>query len=149
MDESEQPGSFKVKDKRRFTSEGEAKQDGPNAAGTAGEGAAAQEEVSSQRAGGPDSQAETKAEKEQAAPPPPLDFSALILSLANTALFQLGFVKSPDGSEIKKDLEGARQTIDLIAMLEEKTRGNVTEKEANILSETLFQLRMAFVEAAK
>ena len=50
---------------------------------------------------------------------------------------------------MKPDLEGARQTIDLIAILEQKTKGNLTEEEKKLVNETLFQLRMAFVEVSK
>ncbi len=71
------------------------------------------------------------------------------MSLANTALFQLGLIKIPGSEEPEKDLHGARQTIDLVALLEEKTKGNLTEQEAKILKETLFQLRMAYVESSK
>jgi hypothetical protein len=71
------------------------------------------------------------------------------LSLANTALYQLGFIKVSESEEVQKDLPGARQIIDIVAMLEEKTRGNLTDQEKKIITETLFQLRMAFVEASK
>ncbi|MBI5251916.1 MAG: DUF1844 domain-containing protein [Desulfomonile tiedjei] len=88
----------------------------------------------------------SEAEKEEAYRP--MDFNSLVLSLANTALFQLGLIKVPD-AESAKDVAGARQTIDLLALIQDKTRGNLTEQEEKILKETLFQLRMAFVEAAK
>jgi hypothetical protein len=77
-----------------------------------------------------------------------VDFPSFVLSLANSALFQLGLVKGPDG-EANKDTQAARQLIDIIAMLEQKTKGNLTEEEAKLVSETLFQLRMAYVEATK
>ena len=79
---------------------------------------------------------------------PPVEFSGFVLSLANSALFHMGFLKLQD-SEVQKDLPAARQTIDLMALLEEKTKGNLTEQEQKTLKETLFQLRMAFVEASK
>jgi hypothetical protein len=139
MDEElESKEGFKVTDKRRFTTEGGTKdtaetQEKPEAKEPP------QEET-------PDARTETKS---KASPPPPMDFSMFVLSMANTALFQLGFIKDPEAGEPKKDLQGARQTIDLIAILEEKTRGNLNDQEAKIIKEALFQLRMAFVEASK
>jgi hypothetical protein len=136
MDESEQEQEFKVTDKRRFTPEGESK----------GQEAAEKKEPTREetRANGV---AEEHAEREE--PPRPLDFTGFVVSLSHTVLFQLGLIKIPGGEEPKKDLRGARQTIDLLALLEEKTRGNLTEQEAKILKESLFQLRMAFVESSK
>lgn len=143
MEESEETAAFKVSDKRRFAAGGEAK----------GEPEAAEEEPLREEAADTrvaeeaGRQTAEKADSERE-PLPPMDFTHFVLSLANTALFQLGLIKGPE-SESQKDLAGARQTIDLIAMLGEKTRGNLTDQENKILSETLFQLRMAYVESAK
>jgi len=142
MEESGQD-SFKIRDKRRFTAEGEIKpqpDEEPR-----------DKVVKEKSQPKPEAKEKSKAEetsRSEKEPPRPLDFSGFILSLANTALFQLGLLRMPD-AEPKKDLPSARQTIDLIALLEEKTRGNLTEQEQKIITETLFQLRMAFVEAAK
>lgn len=148
MEESEHNEGFRVVDKRRFTSEGESKENEPRQQESpAAEGE--KEHMKPQRA---ETQQESKAEEVGRAgrqqPPPPMDFSLFVLSLANTALFQLGLVKMPDSKEVK-DISGARQTIDILAILEEKTRGNLTDQEKTLLSETLFQLRMAFVEATR
>jgi hypothetical protein len=142
MDEQEQTEGFKVTDKRRFSSEGE----------TRGEDEAQPDSAQEQpveTATDSGAAERSKQEDEKAAPPPSLDFATFILSLANTALFQLGLVRAGEQGEPQKDLQGARQTIDLIALMEEKTRGNLTEQESAVLSETLYQLRMAFVEASK
>ena len=138
MEEPESKEEFKVTDRRRFTSEGATKE--AEDAQEKAQEAAPQEEP-------PKTEAET--EKAGSQPPPPLDFSMFIVSMANTAMFQLGLIQDPETGEARKDLPGARQTIDLIALLEEKTRGNLTDQEARIVKEALFQLRMAFVEAAK
>lgn len=141
MERPEDEGGFKVSDKRRFTLEGEPKTESETsaepAAKTEGPQAAPEPEAK-----------EKPEEKARQKPLPPVDFTTLILSLANTALFQMGFVNAPD-SGITKDLEGARQSIDIIAMLEKKTEGNLTDEERKVLAEALFQLRMAFVEASK
>jgi len=143
MEESEETAAFKVSDKRRFAPGGEAKKE-PEAA----EEERLREEAADLRGAeeaGPQPAEEAGPEM---GPLPPMDFTYFVLSLRNTALFQLGLFKAPE-TESEKDLAGARQTIDLIAMLEEKTRGNLTDQEKEILSETLFQLRMAYVESAK
>lgn len=139
MEGPEDEGGFKISDKRRFTAEGEIKAEAESAA------AETPKAEATEAAPGVE---EKRGEEEERKPLPPVDFSMLILSLANTALFQLGFVNAPD-SGIDKDLEGARQTIDIIAMLERKTQGNLSDEERKVLTETLFQLRMAFVEATK
>jgi hypothetical protein len=135
MEEGDQYEGFKVKDKRRFTQESETKE--------------AQENREPERVREEPPAAEKEAPKMEERAPHPMDFSTLVLSLANTALFQLGFLKTPETGDAGKDLQGARQTIDLLGLLEEKTRGNLTEQEEKVLKDTLFQLRMAFVEASK
>lgn len=74
-----------------------------------------------------------------------ISFSSVIMSLATQALIQMGEVPPPEGVPAEKDLEGARQTIDIIAMLEKKTRGNLDDSELKLLEEVLHQLRMSFV----
>ena len=72
-------------------------------------------------------------------------FEHLLSSLYMTALMQLGLMH-PEGAEPRLDLIGARSTIDTLAVLEQKTRGNLTETERNILQQSLYALHMAFVE---
>jgi hypothetical protein len=139
MEESDRPGEFKVTDKRRFTTEGESKQEREGVEKEPPREEARQEPPREEPRKGP----------EGAEPPRPVDFSTFVLSLANTALFQLGFIKASESEEVQPDLPAARQMIDILAMLEEKTRGNLTDQEKKIITETLFQLRMAFVEASK
>jgi hypothetical protein len=139
MEESENKSEFKVRDKRRFSPEGESV-----AEATEETRAEAVPEKEPDPKPAPERAGETAEEETYR----PLDFNSFVLSLANTALFQLGLIKAPD-AEPMKDVVGARQTIDLLALILEKTRGNLSEQEAKILEETLFQLRMAFVEAAK
>jgi hypothetical protein len=76
---------------------------------------------------------------------PPVDFATFILSLAASAMVSLGEVKAPDG-ETHMDLPLARQTVDSIAMLQEKTRGNLSGEEERLVNQVLFDLRMKFVE---
>jgi hypothetical protein len=83
---------------------------------------------------------------------PTIDFSMLVLSLSQTALVHLGEAPHPEEGEGRaslatRNLPLARQTIDTIEMLEEKTRGNLTEDEAHLLRDLLYDLRARFVEA--
>lgn len=82
-------------------------------------------------------------------PLPPLDFAAFILTLHTNALVHLGMVPNPGSQKTHKDLDLARQTIDLIAMLETKTKGNLDGQEAELVKEVLYSLRMQFVAASK
>lgn len=72
-------------------------------------------------------------------------FDSFIASLYMSAMLQLGLMHER-GQQPQVDIVGARHTVDTLAMLEEKTRGNLTEEEKALLQDTLFRLRMAFVE---
>ena len=76
-----------------------------------------------------------------------VDFSSFILSLYSSALVQLGKVEDPTSGEKIKNLEIAMQTIDIIAILQEKTKGNLDNEEEKLMNTLLQELRMAFVEA--
>ena len=80
---------------------------------------------------------------------PPMDFSTLVLSMASTAMVHLGKVPSPSGERIERDLVAAKQAIDILAILEEKTRGNLDDSETKLLKSLLYDLRVAFVDAQK
>jgi hypothetical protein len=80
---------------------------------------------------------------------PRVDFTTFILSLSHSALMHLGEAPSPESGEIEENLALARQTIDLVGMLEEKTRGNLTGDEERLIAQILFDLRMRFVERSK
>ena len=78
---------------------------------------------------------------------PKIDFSSFILSLYSSGLVQMGKVEDPSTGKRSVHLDLAQHTIDMIAMLEEKTRGNLNADEQNLLKALLTELRMAFVEA--
>jgi hypothetical protein len=78
---------------------------------------------------------------------PEIDFSTFIFSLNSSALMHLGILSQP-GTEIKKvDLQSAKQTIDIMAMIQSKTKGNLTEDESNLLVNFVHELRMRYVKA--
>lgn len=80
---------------------------------------------------------------------PSIDFSTFVLSLSHSALLHLGEAPHPDTNRLEKNLPLARQTIDLIALLEDKTKGNLTGDEERLLHQILFDLRMRYVELSK
>ena len=76
---------------------------------------------------------------------PPMNFERLISSVYMTAMMQLG-AGTPQGEKARVDLLGARQSIDMLKVIEEKTVNNRTEDETKLLASALFELRMAFLE---
>lgn len=82
------------------------------------------------------------------APLPEINFVSFIFSLSTSALIQLGEIEDPFTQKMSKNLPVAKQTIDLIGMLREKTRGNLTSEEDKFIEQVLFDLRMRYVKAA-
>jgi hypothetical protein len=81
-------------------------------------------------------------------PLPEINFLNFIFSLSTSALIQLGEVEDPFTQQKSKNLPAAKQTIDLIGMLREKTKGNLTSDEDKFTEQVLFDLRMRYVKAA-
>ncbi len=80
---------------------------------------------------------------------PPADFRALVATLASQAMMGLGAYADPQSGRAVIDIQGAQFAIDLLGVIEEKTKGNLTAEEAKELSEILGQLRTRFVQIAK
>lgn len=82
---------------------------------------------------------------------PKLDFNALVLSLGSSVIVHLGEAPDPTTGQKadKPELAMAQQSIDLLAMLQEKTRGNLTPEEARFLENMLFDLRMLYVQVSQ
>jgi Domain of unknown function (DUF1844) len=76
---------------------------------------------------------------------PEMTFEKVIESLYMSALIQMGALRT-EGEEPRVDIIGARQTIDSLTILHDKTKGNLTDKELNMLQNVLFELRMAWIE---
>ncbi len=87
--------------------------------------------------------------EQDAGPLPPGNFGALVSLLATQALFAMGMIAIEADKVPKKDLRLAKFHIDMLEALEEKTKGNLAAQEQKLLSDTLSQLRMGFVEASK
>ena len=140
---SDNDSGFTVKDKRHFSSDGEP---------LAGQGDAAQrpEEPDAGRQArdlppesGPGPQAQ-----ERHRGLPPVDFSGFILSLSHAALMHMGQAPDPQTGQAVFNLDLARHTIDTIAMMQQKTKGNLDQDEQHLMDNALSQLRMIFVQVA-
>lgn len=75
----------------------------------------------------------------------PIDFTTFVMGLGASAFMHLGEAPAPEGGEVKPDLDLAQQVIDILGMLEEKTKDNLTEAEASFLEGLLRDLRLRFV----
>lgn len=80
---------------------------------------------------------------------PQVDFVTFVLSLHHSASVHLGDAPDPGTGSTAVDLALARQTIDLISLLQDKTRGNLTGEEERIVEQALYDLRLRYVEVAK
>lgn len=78
-----------------------------------------------------------------------ISFSSLVMSLATQVLMQLGEMDSQSGLAVPIDLDGAKQTIDILSMLQNKTKGNLTKEEDQLLEEVLHNLKLGFVKVAQ
>ncbi len=131
-EEIQGPG-FTVKDRRTFDSQGEVK-----------ESVKAEREEEKKK----DKDREEKKEK-GAAPLPEVNFSSFILSLSSSTLLHLGEIADPQSGEKKKDMALAKQSIDIISLLKDKTKGNLAQEEEKLLDHLLYDLRMRFVKAGE
>ena len=75
--------------------------------------------------------------------------SAFVISLSTQALMHLGEIANPMSGKVEIDVPVAKQMIDIVAMLKDKTRGNVNASEDRLMEDILFDLRMKYVEAVK
>jgi hypothetical protein len=94
-------------------------------------------------------QAEEKGHGGRQGPLPEADFPTLVSMLATQAFFALGLLQIKGEPKAAPDLEAAKYNIDILSMLEEKTKGNLQPEEAKLLEDTLYNLRMAFVQLSK
>jgi Domain of unknown function (DUF1844) len=151
-DPDNKPGSFTVTDRRGFAPSGDPRPEVSVANASAGD---VQPEAKPELK--PELKQELKKEEKPATPPPsegpralpPADFATLVLSLGSSAVMYLGEAPGPDGKKPARNLPMAKHAIDLLTVLEEKTKGNLTAEEEQILESLLFDLRLRFVESLK
>ncbi|MCF8104071.1 MAG: DUF1844 domain-containing protein [Desulfohalobiaceae bacterium] len=89
------------------------------------------------------------AEKKKKSPLPKVDFNTFVLSLSSSVMVYLGEVNDPGTGETDQDLDMARHTIDMLDMLEKKTKGNLDPDEERLLKNILFEMRMKFIQKTK
>jgi hypothetical protein len=82
-------------------------------------------------------------------PEMPMTFQTLIFSFSTTALLQLGLAPDPASGKPAKDLPAAKQTIDILEILREKTQGNLSSEEAHLLEDCLYDLKMSYVRISQ
>lgn len=80
---------------------------------------------------------------------PGVTFTAFVMSLATTAAVHFGDVADPVGGSKQINLPAAGQMIDILAMLQDRTKGNLSAEEAELVSQLLYELRMRYVEASQ
>jgi len=167
-EEEEKPRAFKVDDRRRFSPEGELKPEfqgtdeptagartdappaggGDSASSAAAASASASISAGSARAAERPSTAQSRA-RASAGVAPEITFGTFVVGLSTQALVHLGEIPDPLSGQPSADLPAAQQLIDIIAILKEKTRGNLDHDEDTLLETILFELRMKYVERAR
>lgn len=140
--EEHEKRAFKVQDRRRFSETGEARPD-------ADAGETPQEKESP-----PTQEASDAAAREYQREPrqqqfPELNFAAFVISLSTQALAHLGEIPDPAEGAVRVDLSAARQMIDILVILRDKTKGNLDSAESGLLENALYDLRMKYVEKAR
>jgi hypothetical protein len=131
MTKEQDEQSFKVTDKRGFQEDGKASD-------------AASDTKETPADASPSTAANTPTEQ-KVPPRPPIDFPSYLLSYYTQGLVLLGEVPNPYTNKKEEDVEAARHTIDILTMLEQKTKGNLTKEEQQLLETVLYELRMKFM----
>ena len=132
MEEEKKDSGFVVKDKRLFDESGKERSQ------EEGQSATAEEKPKVQKS----SPTETKQESDY----PQVTFTNFVLSLSTSALFHFGDFPEYEGGKTEKNLPAAKQTIDILDMLSEKTKGNLNENENNLIQGVLYELKMPYVK---
>ena len=130
----EEEKGFTVKDRRTFSPEtGEHKTDEP-------------QEDEKEKGAAEEAQAHDARPAEEEPFLPEINFATFIFSLSSSAFLHFGEIPEPSSGTKKKNLPMAKQTIDILAMLEEKTKGNLTSDEEQLLKNILYDLRIRYVK---
>ena len=136
---SEEKKDFVVKDRRTFSEENreDETQDKETSADTSSEDETKEYSIAEE------SQA---TEAQQEAPLPEINFATFVVSLNASALLNLGAIEDPSTGQTNKNLAMAKQTIDILSLLEEKTEGNLSTEETNLIKNILYDLRIIYVK---
>lgn len=134
MEEEEKSGrGFKVEDRRRFSASGEVREGEP-------------QDVPSDAGPGPMELPPEPADVDALAE---LNFSTFVIGLSTQVLVLLGEMPDPASRAVATDLPGAKQLIDILGILEAKTRGNLDAAESSLLGSILYDLRMRYVQRSR
>jgi hypothetical protein len=137
MSQEEKDTGFRVTDKRLFTPDGdpitEVADGAPGPAGTI-----------PSTSPGPAHQESPPAHEEFQ-----MTFETLVMSLSSTAMVQLGIMVDPTTNQLGQNISAAKQTIDILEILQQKTKGNLTDSEGKFLENILYELRMMFLEVSQ
>jgi hypothetical protein len=136
-DEKKEKG-FVVKDKRLFDESGDVRQEEMKT----GEGVGPDEKTESPSEMTREEQKETREEDHY----PEVNFASFVLSLSTSVMYHFGDFPDPVSKKSDRNLPAAKQTIDILSMLKEKTSGNLDENEKSLIDGMLFELRMRYVK---
>jgi hypothetical protein len=78
-----------------------------------------------------------------------IDFGTFLIGFFQTGMMNLGRIEHPETGATIKDMEAAKHNVDILALLEEKTEGNLSEEEENLIERLLYDLRMAYMQEKK
>ena len=145
---SDNKKDFVVKDRRKFSEDN--REDDTQ---TKAQSAESSPEVEAQASSSAEKSEATGAQTEPSAadagqepPLPEINFSTFVVSLNASALLHLGAIEDPTTGQTNKNLVMAKQTIDILNMLEEKTVGNLSTEESNLIKNILYDLRIIYVK---
>lgn len=146
-EEQEQPQrGFKVDDRRRFTEDATA---GEHAEERASESAAQEDERAAQRQPEAGGKSGPGAREDASVGLAEMTFTTFVMGISTQALMQLGEIEDPVQRRIERDLPAAKQMIDLLGILRDKTKGNLDADEDELLANMLYDLRMRYVEVSR
>ena len=129
---------FVIKDRRSFDESGELKEEQEE-----------KKQETRKKSASQTAERASKKETQERGPLPEVNFQSLIFSLSSSALFHLGEIADPQTGQKQKDLPLAKHAIDTIALLKEKTKGNLEDEEQKFLDNILTDLRWRYVKATK
>ena len=136
---------FVIKDRRRFDESGDVRPETPRE-----EAAAKPQEPKPEMKTAESRTDESKQEANTGGPFPELNFATFVFSLGTSAMYHFGDFPDPVTKKAERNLEAAKQTIDILGILKDKTRGNLNDDEDRLLESLLYELRMRYVrETAK
>ncbi len=149
-EEEEKSRGFKVEDRRRFSAEGELKPEHQGQEAKAAEPGEGRQQAASEHTERPPAAPHPASDPgHRSGSEPEINFTTFVVSLSTQALMHLGEIPDPATNQRTHDLAAAQHMIDILGMLQNKTRGNLDPDEEGLLRSILFDLRMKYVETAR